>query len=233
MAYRNRLLSILPPEDLALLSPHFTAVSLDQGEVLIEEGGCFDQVLFVEGGVISFLTVMRDGTAVESVSVGREGAIGLGSSASTGVAMRRAVVQIAGEALAIDAGRMRDAFQASAAVRRMTLHYTAIMLSQVLQSAACNARHTVEARLARWLLTNCDRVEGRQLHFKHEYLAEMLGVQRTSVTLAARAMQQAGLIQYSRGVIVVTDRDGLLEVSCECYGVIRDQMNLLLPIDRA
>lgn len=233
MAYRNRLLSFLPPADLALLSPHFSRVAFGQGDVLVEEGVRFEKVLFVQTGVISYVTVMRDGAAVESVSIGREGAIGLGSSASTGVAMRRAVVQIAGEALAIDAYRMREAFETSEAVRRMTLHYTAIMLSQVLQGAACNARHTVEARLARWLLTNCDRVEGRELHFKHEYLAEMLGVQRTSVTLAARAMQKAGLIQYSRGVIVVADRDGLLDVSCECYGVIRDQMNQLLPIDRA
>lgn len=228
--YRNRLLSFLPPDSLARLERHLTPVSIHQGTTLVREGEPFTEALFLESGVVSYLTQMADGLLVESVSTGREGAVGLQASATTGIALRTAVVQMSGEALAMPLDRLRAAFNEDEAVRKMVMHYTAVALSQVLQRVACNARHGVEARIAWWLLLNKDRIDGGTLEAKHDTLAVMLGVQRSTVTLAARSMQAAGLIRYARGVIELLDLEGLSEVSCECYEKMRLQFNNLLPV---
>jgi CRP-like cAMP-binding protein len=232
MKMRNRLLAFLPKEDFVLLKPHLKAVRLVHGEPVAEIGKRFNRVIFIESGAVSYVSRMNDGTEVESLSIGREGAVGLVASVGPGIALRSASVQISGEGLAIGPKEMRAAFERSEAIRDMAMRYTTLQLSQVMQSAACNARHSVEARLARWLLTGVDRIDDGLLEFKHDYLADTLGVTRTSVTLAARSLQSAGLILYSRGKIRLIDIGGLKDASCECYGVLRKYMNYYLPADR-
>jgi CRP-like cAMP-binding protein len=232
MKMRNRLLAFLPKKDFVLLEPHLKAVRLTHGHPVIEIGQRFNRVIFIESGAVSYVSRMNDGTEVESLSIGREGAVGLVASVGPGAALRSASVQISGEGLAIGLKEMRAAFESSEAIRDMAMRYTTLQLSQVMQWVACNARHSVEARLARWLLTCVDRIDDGLLEFKHDYLADTLGVTRTSVTLAARSLQSAGLILYSRGKIRLVDIGGLKDASCECYGVFRKHIDYYLPADR-
>ncbi|MGE0752843.1 MAG: Crp/Fnr family transcriptional regulator [Variibacter sp.] len=229
MNYRNHLLSVLPPDALARLEPHFRRVSIEQGAMLVREGEPFKSGMFLESGVISYVTRMADGALVESLSIGREGAIGLSASTSTGIALRTALVQISGEGLAIGHDALRSAFRENESIRQMMLGYTAAVLSQALQRVVCNARHSVEERLAWWLLINRDRIDGPFIEVKHDTLAAMLGVQRSTITLAARAIQAAGLIRYSRGVIELLDPAGLSGIACECYDKMQAQFDHLIP----
>jgi CRP-like cAMP-binding protein len=232
MKTRNRLLGSLPKKDLAVLEPHFKSISFTQGDVLIDRGQRFTTVIFLESGVVSYVSLVDGGAAVESSSVGRDGVFGLIASVGPGTALRRTVVQISGEGHAIAVGKMHAAFDQSEAIRDMAMRYSTLQLSQAMQWSACNARHSVEARLARWLLTCADRTDGELLEFKHDYLAETLGVTRTSVTLAARSLQSAGLILYSRGKIQLRDIKGLVNASCECYAFFHAEIENFFPTMR-
>jgi CRP-like cAMP-binding protein len=208
---RNLLLAGLPAADLALLAPQLKDVVLEQGTVLQEQGEPIDQVYFPHDGIISLLAVMRQGDAIETATIGYEGAVGSFAGLGQRRSHTRAVVQVAGAATRIAAPHFRKAVQDSDAVCRIVVRYGEMLLIQVQQTAACNALHAVEARLSRWLT--------------HEFLSQMLGVRRTTVTVVANVLQQAGLIRYHRGQIEIVDRQGLEARACECYEAIRQQID--------
>jgi len=218
---RNRLLAALPPPDFALLAPHLEDVNFDQGVVLQEAGAGIEQVYFPLNGMISLLAVMRDGSGVETATIGREGAVGVMAGFGSGRSAGRGVMQVAGAVSQIAAGRFRTALESSAALRDLVVRYNDVQMALVQQTAGCNALHHVEKRFCRWLLQTRDRCECDEIPLTQEFLAEMLGVQRTSVTPIARNLQAAGLIKYRRGRIEIIDREGLESKSCECYETVR------------
>jgi CRP-like cAMP-binding protein len=230
---RNRLLAALPPADLALLTPHLKDVTLEQGAVLQEQGERIDQVYFPHEGMISLLAVMQQGEAIETATMGREGAVGSLAGLGPRRSHTRAVVQVAGTASRIAAGRFCKATEESQAIRDSIVRYGEMLLIQVQQTAACNALHDVEERLSRWLLQARDRVDGNTIRLTHEFLSQMLGVRRPTVTVVARMLQDAGLIRYHRGNIEIVDRPGLEARACECYAVIRQQIDKITPASKA
>lgn len=223
-ASRNRLLAALAPDELRRLAPHLERVDLARGTVLLEPDAELRHVWWPEDCVVSLAIPTREGGAAEAATIGREGMVGF--VAALGVpprALARDVVQVPGRALRLPLATLREAFAASPRLHQVCLCYVAALIAHVLQAVACNAQHTVEARLACCLLLLQDRVDGgAALPLTQELLAEMLAVQRTTVTTAARALQRAGLIAYQRGSVTVLDRAGLEGASCGCYGVIRE-----------
>ncbi len=226
----------LSPAELESLTPHLKEVVLEQGAVLQEQGERVDHVYFPGDGIVSLMAVMRQGDAIETATVGREGAIGLLSGHGPRRAHTRAVVQVSGSAMRIAAPRFRKVAEESQAIRDMIGRYGEVLLIQVQQTAACNALHDVEERLSRWLLQARDRVDDNTIRLTHEFLSQMLGVRRPTVTVVARMLQDAGLIRYHRGHIEIIDRRGLEARACECYAVIRreiDQATSIPPRLRA
>ncbi|MGB6548532.1 MAG: Crp/Fnr family transcriptional regulator [Xanthobacteraceae bacterium] len=217
----NRLLAALPGDDLALLEPDLKQVVLPQGVVCFDPGDPINQVYFPHTGMISCLVTTGDGEMVETSSVGREGAIGLQSGLGQRVSFTRVMVQIAGKFSVISASRFEYAAGRSAALRDLIIRYTEMLWAEAQQNAACNAIHDGAARLSRWLLQCADRIGSDQLTLTQEYLADMLGVRRTTVTLLAQELQKKGILRYSRGRITILDRARLEDCACECYGAIR------------
>jgi CRP-like cAMP-binding protein len=179
-------------------------------------------VYFVEAGFISLVTVFEDGATAEMATVGREGMVGLGTLLGGEHALGRYVVPVAGIALAMEASRFQEALQGSPELRAACEAYAQAFVRHLLQNVACNAAHGVEQRCARWLLMCDDQTEHDPFELTQEYIAEMLGVRRSTVTVVAGTLQQAGLIHYRRGVIEVLDRLGLEITACECYRIVRD-----------
>ena len=214
----NRLLASLKPHDRALLEPFIETVALRRGEVLSEPG---ENVVCTHfpgpGSMVSLVLSMRDGRTIEAATIGREGVIGGIVSTGHKPAFARVIVQIGGAALRLETARLEEAKKRSASLRDLFNRYADALLAQVLQSVACNALHTIEERCSRWLLIAADRVAGSHILLTQEFLAEMLGVQRTTVSSAAQRLQRKGLIKYSRGRITISDRNGLEEAACECY----------------
>jgi CRP-like cAMP-binding protein len=226
---RNRLLATLPRDDLLTLWPDFQPVPLVRGSVLFGADEPLRRVYFVETGVVSLVAVFEDCTTSEMAIVGREGVVGLGTLLGGDAAFGQCVVRAPGLALAVEASQFQSATQRSPSLRTACEAYARAFLREALQTAACNSVHMVEERCARWLLMSQDRTDGEMLSLTQEHLAEMLGVCRSTVTVAAGALQRAGLIRYHRGTIRVLDRLRLERVSCECYRVIRSQYERLLP----
>jgi CRP-like cAMP-binding protein len=225
----NRLLAALDQADFARLAPFLEPVELPQGKVLYETGETIHHAYFPHDCIVSLVTVLEDGDTVETAMFGREGVLGFSSALVTRQSFGRYVVQLPGMASRIPVARLGEAFDTSPAVRGLLLRFTEALLAQTFQTVACNAVHTVEARCCRWILSTRDRVSGDALPLTHEFLAEMLGVQRSTVSLVTKAFHLAGLISQGRGVIMITDRPGLEEVACECYGTIRRSFERLLP----
>jgi CRP-like cAMP-binding protein len=217
----NRLLMALERADFALLAPHLHNLPLVQGLVLQEQETPVKQVYFPVSGVISLISVMEGGEVVETAMVGREGAVGAFGGLGPWNAFTRAVVQSPGMAAVIPVARFQAAVAQSDRIRNLILRSKEALLAQVQQTAACNALHPLEARLARWLLQTLDRSDDSKLPLTQDFIAHMLAVRRTTVTLIAGRLQQAGLISYRRGHIVVPDRAKLEEAACECYRAIR------------
>ena len=227
---RNRLLASLRPDDRRRLAPPLEHAPLERGTALFDVGQEIGHVWFPEGAVVSITIIMTEGGTSEAATIGLEGAVGLVPALGGRQAAARAVVQVPGSLLRLPFGALRAAFEASPSLRRSCLRYADALLAQVLQGAACAALHPVEARLGRWLLQLQDRAEGEtELPLTQEFLAEMLGVHRTSVTTAALTLQRAGLIAYRRGQVTVLDRGRLEEAACECYATIRAHYERLLP----
>jgi CRP-like cAMP-binding protein len=223
----NKLLASLPRDDFNRLLPHLTIVSLQQGTVLVEAGEEVDQIYFPHYGMLSLLAVLRDGKAIETATVGREGVVGAMAGLGLYKSLVRVVVQMPMACGRIASTHFRTAVAASDPIRNFCIRYNEVLLSQARVTAACNALHSIEARFCRWLLQSADRAGGDTVALTQEFLAEMLGVRRTSVTEVASKVQNAGVITYSRGVIKILDRPALLRMSCECYETLLDQSAIL------
>jgi CRP-like cAMP-binding protein len=226
---KNRLLSALPSEDKALLAPYLTPTDLEKGRLLYDPGDDIDQVYFPNDGVISLMTLMESGAAIESATIGREGALGLMVAVAPRQSLSRAIVQAPGSALRIAAAPLHEAWTRSAALRHLVDRHNEALFGHAIQSVACNALHAVEARFCRWLLSCHDRIDSNTVSLTQEFLADMLGVQRTTVTAVAGSLQTKGLIRYRRGVVDILDRAGLEAMTCECYGAVRRSYERLLP----
>jgi CRP-like cAMP-binding protein len=223
----NRLLAALGPDELARLVPHLERVELARGVVLHEPPGELAEVWFPEGCVISVVVVVQGGLA-EGALVGREGVAGLVDALGSRRASARCLVQVPGPALRLELDRLAAAHEASPLLRRLLAWYVQAFLAEVMVSAACHALHAAAARLARWLLLVQDRAgDGAELFLTQEFLALMLGLQRTTVTETAGSLQRAGLIRYRRGRVEVLDRAGLEAAACGCYRTIRDHYGRL------
>jgi CRP-like cAMP-binding protein len=205
-----------------------TVASLDQGIVLIEPGDEFDQIYFPNNGMLSLLAVLRDGKAIETATVGCEGVVGAMSGLGLYKSLVRVVVQMPTTATKISSTQFRKVAGVSDPIRNLCIQYNEVLLSQARVTAACNALHVIEARFCRWLLQCADRAGGETINLTQEFLAEMLGVRRTSVTEVASKLQNAGYITYSRGVIKILNRPVLAKMSCECYQTLIDQSAMLL-----
>ena len=225
---RNGLLAALPPEDLARLRPSLQAVELPFDQTLYPAGGAVESVLFPESGMVSLIATLEDGEQVEVGIAGREGLIGLPLVFGDDRSLVEARVQQEGAALRLDAEALRDAMEESPALRLVLNRYVLALQAQVTLTAACNARHAINERLARWLLIAHDRAGADEFPVTHEFISMMLGVRRPGVSLAAGVLQKAGLIQYARGRMAVTDRPGLEADSCECYHTTRREFARLL-----
>jgi CRP-like cAMP-binding protein len=225
----NRLLAALEPEDLVLLESHIEVVDLKRGQVLYEMGDVVHDAYFPHDAIISLVNVMEDGGTVEVGVFGREGVLGLLSALVTREAFGRYVVQMSGTASRIAVERLNKVRNARPNLRQLIMRYGEALLAQTFQTVSCNAVHPVEARCCRWILAMHDRTDQDSLPLTHEFLGEMLGVQRSTVSVVTRTLQTAGLIQQSRGGITVIDRAGLEETACECYGRIRRIYQRLLP----
>jgi CRP-like cAMP-binding protein len=218
---RNRLLAALKSSDFALLSPHLLDLHLKQEMVLQEADDPIRYIYFPHSGMISLLAAMQEGKAVETATVGREGAVGIMAGLGGRRAAGRAVVQVEGRSSQISVAPFRAAIDQSDGIRNLIVRYNDTQIALIQQSAGCNALHHAEKRLCRWLLQTRDRSDSDVLSLTHEFLSDMLGVQRTSVTLIARQLQTEGLIRYRRGRVEITDRMGLEKRACECYVVTR------------
>jgi CRP-like cAMP-binding protein len=217
----NSLLAAVPAIDRAMLEPHAKFVELAHGQVIFEPG---DDVVFTHfpltGTLAALVVVLEDGGTAEGASIGREGAIGGIVSAGHKPAFARAVTQIAGPAFRIETARIEVAKQRSLVVRDVFARYADALLAQVLQSVVCNAFHPMHQRLARWMLTTQDRIASNELPLTQEYLAQMLGVHRSTVIRVARLLQNDGVIRHARGRLTVLNRAKLEKASCECYGAV-------------
>ena len=224
----NRLLGALEAASRRRIDPHLEPIDLKLGAVVCEAGGLLKHAYFPEGAVLSLLTVLEDGSAIETANIGREGAFGLFAAMYSRVSFNRCLVQLEGSMVRCPIELLQSEFKRSEHVRDLFVSYSETLLSQVQQTVACNALHTTEQRICRWLLMMHDRAEGEALPYTHEFLSHMLGANRKSVTLAAQSLQKAGLISYYRGTIKVLDRPGLERASCECYGIVKERFDAFL-----
>ena len=225
---KNQLLGALDPAVLGRINPHLEPVVLKLGAVVCEAGGLLEHAYFPEGGVLSLLTVLENGNAIETANIGREGAFGLFAAMYSRVSFNRCIVQLEGRLARCPIRVLHSEFESSAHARDLFVSYSETLLSQVQQTVACNAMHTVEERMSRWLLMMHDRAEGEFLTYTHEFLSHVMGANRKSVTLAAQSMQTAGLISYRRGTMQVLDRPGLENASCECYAIVKARFDAFL-----
>jgi CRP-like cAMP-binding protein len=219
----NKLLAALPNADFISLSDHLAIVSMAQGTVLFETDDEVDQIVFPLTGMISLLVVLKNGSAVETATVGREGVVGALAGRGLHKSRVRGVIQLASVVARIPAVQFRKAASTSAAIANLCIDYNDVLLEQARVTAACNLSHTVEARFSRWLLQSRDRAESDTVPLTQEFLSEMLGVRRTSVTEVAIKMQDAGAISYSRGIIKIVNLRKLKDISCECYETLRSE----------
>ncbi|WP_426954237.1 Crp/Fnr family transcriptional regulator [Muricoccus radiodurans] len=220
-ATRNRLLSALQPEVLEEFWPRLERVELVVREVLHPPGEPIRNVFFLETGYVSKLAYTEDGDAAEVGMTGCEGFVGLPILLDAEADDVEAMVQQPGTGLRMETAAFRKALERHPALRTILNRYALLHHGQVARTAACNLRHQLEQRLARWLLMSHDRTESDSFAMTHEFLSMMLGVRRSGITVAAGLLQKAGMIRYGAGRIEVTDRPGLESVSCECYGIVR------------
>ncbi|MBP7705443.1 MAG: Crp/Fnr family transcriptional regulator [Caulobacter sp.] len=226
---KNRLLASLSPAEFALLSPHLTFLEMEKGRLLCDPGDPIETVYFPHDCVISLMTLMENGTAIESATIGREGAFGLMAAIAPRQSMSRAIVQVPGRASRIPSTALAEAARRAPGLVALIDRHNDALFGHAIQSVACNALHSVEARFCRWLLSCRDRIDNNTVSLTQEFLADMLGVQRTTVTAVAGALQAKGLIQYRRGVVDILDRPGLEAAACECYDSVRRTYERLLP----
>jgi len=223
------LLSALRVSEYGRLAPHLELIPMELGEVLYESGDQMRYVYFPTTCIMSLLYVMEDGASAEIAVVGNEGILGISLFMGGKTTPSRAIVQSAGHAFRLRADLLITEFERHGPTMRLLLRYTQALITQMAQTAVCNRHHTVDQQLCRWLLLSLDRLGSNELSMTQELIANMLGVRREGVTDAAGKLQRAGLIQYNRGKITVTDRPGVEKRSCECYQVVKTEFDRLLP----
>lgn len=216
----NRFLASLGDE-IDLIRPHLREVSLKPGQVLCEPGDTVSTIYFLQDGLVSKLAVFEDGTEIECALIGRDGAIGATSAIGMKTAITRDVCHLKAHALCIEAAALERAADRSPRIHQAIDDYCAWKMSYIIRNGACNARHSVEQRLCRWLLTCADVLERRQIDLRQEIFAKMLGVQRSSVNPILQRLQQDGLIEIGRARVILKQRSTLTQRACECYLAIR------------
>jgi CRP-like cAMP-binding protein len=224
----NRLLASLPADELERLLPRLQQVSFSLGEVVYEFGGHLDYVFFPTNSIVSLLYTMENGTSAEMGLTGNDGVVGIALFMGGGTMPNRAVVQSAGGALRMKVNVLQDEFARGGKFQRLLLRYTQALITQISQTAVCNRLHSVEQQLCRWLLLSHDRVNADELIMTQELIADMLGVRREGVTVAAGRLQDDGAISYVRGHIKILDRQKMEATVCECYRVVKDEFDRLL-----
>jgi len=224
---------MLSQEEYARLHCRLQHVKLPLGHVVYESGGPLDFIYFPTTSVVSLLYTMENGSTAEMGLAGNDGMVGVALFLGGETTPNRAVVQIAGGALKMKAKVLREEFERGGQLQRCLLRYTQALITQISQTAVCNRFHPVEQRLCRWLLLCHDRVKANELRMTQEFISNMLGGRRESVTVAAGHLEDAGLIRYARGNITILDRAGLEAAVCECYRVVRDEFDRLLGSSRA
>ena len=225
----NALLAALPEAELTRWLPHLEAFDLPLGFVLHEQGKNFKYVYFPTTAIVSLLYVLENGASAEIAVVGHEGVVGVSLLMGGESTPSRAVVQSAGAGFRLDAQTITSEFERSGPVMHLLLRYIQALLTQMAQTAVCNRHHSLDQQLCRWLLMSLDRLKGSELVMTQELIANMLGVRREGVTENALKLQEAGLIRYARGRISVLDRAGLEQRTCECYAVVKNEYQRLLP----
>jgi len=226
---RNRLLLALPPSNLKRLMPEFEHIRCERGQVLMNADGPLDHVYFPDNGVVSVVAVYSDGSIIEMATIGREGSTGMQAVFGAKTSSVQLLVQIPGSAAKMSRAAFKRAMDSMPAFRSLMLAYVHAFLEQVMVSVACNGAHSLKQRLARWLLMMRDRDDDDALQITQSLLAEMLGVQRPTVTFAAQRLESTGLIERGRRQVTILNRKGLIEESCECYQLVRTRMAYHLP----
>jgi CRP-like cAMP-binding protein len=226
---QNRLLAALSDAEFALLSPNLELVPMPLGQVLSEPGERLGHVCFPVTSIVSLLCILQNGASAEIAVIGNEGLLGVSIFMGGDTSPSRAVVQSAGHGYRLASQWLMHEFNRSAELTRLLLRYTQALMTQTAQTAVCNRRHSVEQQLCRWLLMSFDRLSGNELRMTQDLIANMLGVRREGVTEAAGRLQAAGIIRYGRGRISLFDRAKLEARSCECYAVVRQEFDRLLP----
>jgi CRP-like cAMP-binding protein len=225
---RNRLLAALPEDAWLTWKPWLEPCTMAPGDVLHEPGDRLHYVYFPITSTVSIQNMLASGVGTQVAVVGFEGLVGVGAFLGGGSVNRHPVVQSAGAAVRIDADLARGEFERGGPAADVMLRYANALMTQMAQTAVCNRHHSPEQQLCRWLLLSLDRVEGNELVTTHELIASMLGVRRETVSGAIRKLQRRGFLRYSRGHIVVLDREGLERSVCECYEVVRQEYERLL-----
>jgi len=225
---RNYVLRAMARPDLQTLEPYMQEVSLSSGDILYEPAYLVDWVYFPNTAVLSVVTVMADGRMVESDTVGYESVVGVLCALGASPTVNRTFTQIGGTAIKLSASRLRHRAEESGALRRLLIRHAQANLAQAHQSVACNALHDLQQRLCRWLLMSQDRTANGELRLTQQYLAAMLGVQRTTVTQALRQMAAANLIRQGRGRIMLIDRERIAALACECYEAVSANLTQLI-----
>jgi CRP-like cAMP-binding protein len=227
---QNDFLATLSPGDFSIIRPHLKSVELAHQVMLYRTGQPLDRVYFPVSAVISLVVGFANGQMAEVAMVGRDGLVGGGAGMGVKVSLNDATVQIPGSAFLLDAAKLKAAAEAHPSFREALFRREQLVLLQAQQSAACNGTHLVEKRLARWLLRSRDLAMTDALPLTQEFLAQMLAVRRTSVTLTASSLQRAGLIKYRRGKLQILDALGLAELACECHQTLKSHSEALLGI---
>jgi CRP-like cAMP-binding protein len=225
----NHLLASLPDDQWQRWLPHLEHVDLPLGQVLYEAGGTLSHVYFPTTAIVSLLYVMQNGESAEIAVVGNEGVVGVSLFMGGDSTASRARVQSAGGAFRLTAPLMKEEFNRAGPVLHLLLRYTQALMTQMVQTAACNKHHSLDQQLCRWLLLSLDRLQGPEMQMTRELIANMLGVRPETATEGALKLQNAGLVDYTRGRILVLDREGLEKRVCECYAVVRQEYDRLLP----
>lgn len=224
---KNRLLAALPPDQFERLAPTFQQISFSLGDVVYEFGGHLDYVYFPTTAIISLLYTMENGASAEMGLTGNDGVVGIALFMGGETMPNRAVVQSAGDAVRMKAKTLQAEFALGGQFQRLLLRYTQALITQISQTAVCNRLHSVEQQLCRWLLLSHDRLNTDELVMTQELIADMLGVRREGVTVAAGHLQDIGAISYVRGRIQILDRQKLEDTACECYRVVKDESDRL------
>jgi len=225
---QNHLLAALPTVEFERIAADLELVELPLGQILYEPGKQMSHAYFPVSAVVSLHYVMASGASAESAGVGNEGVVGISLFMGGDTTPSSAVVPIAGHAYRLQSHLLKREFSRAGLMQRLLLRYTQALLTQISQTAACNRHHSVEQQLCRWLLLTLDRAPTRELVMTQQLVASMLGVRREGITEAAGNLQLAGFIQHRRGHITVLDRSGLETRACECYAIVRDELNRLL-----